>query len=186
MRALTNGFRQFLRLPEWFYLREAKLGDREAFGKLYQLYVDKIYRFCYFRVGQKKEDAEDLTADIFLKAWQKLDTFTTGNFQAWLYMIARNSVIDFYREKKARIPLDESVADGKPSLLEMVSVSLEVDRVKKAMKQLSQEQQEVLLLRFTEDMSHREIAQIVKKSEEAVRALQYRALKELKGKLGNE
>lgn len=185
MRAL-DGFRKLFGLPEWFYLREAKLGDREAFGKLYQLYMEKIYRFCYFRLGQKKEDAEDVTADVFVKAWRKLDTFTDGSFQAWLYMIARNSIIDFYRVQKRQVPLSEDfVAEG-PSLVDLVATSIDTKRVQDAMKSLTHEQQEVLLMRFTEDMSHREIATILEKTEEAVRAMQYRAIKELKGKLHNE
>lgn len=183
MRALSDRFQKLFGVTEWFYLREAKLGDREAFGKLYQYYADKIYRFCYFRIGQKREDAEDLAADIFTKAWEKLDTFQKGSFQAWLYMIAKNTIIDYYRSSKPKALLHEEIPDGKESLIDMVATNLEMARITKCMKELTEEQQEVLVLKFIEDLPNREIARIVEKSEEAVRALSSRAIKQLREKL---
>lgn len=180
MRALTKGFQKLFELTEWFYIREAKLGDRDAFGKLYQHYGDRIYRFVYFRCGQHRENAEDIAADVFVKAWEKLHTFKKGNFQAWLYMIAKNTLVDFYRSTKMQVPLSEDVVDNKPSIVDMVSMSLETQRVKEAMKELTPEQQEVLALRFIEDLSYKEIAEIVAKQEDAVRALSSRGIKELR------
>lgn len=180
MRALVERFQKLFGVTEWFYIQEARLGDRDAFGKLYQYYVDRIYRFCYFRTNQKKEDAEDLTADVFVKAWEKLATFRKGSFQAWLYMIARNTIIDHYRSTHQQVQLHEEIPDEKESLVDMVATTLEVSRVKKCMKYLTDEQQEIIVLKYVEDVSQKEIAAIVGKSEEAVRALSSRAIGKLR------
>lgn len=185
MSALKR-FQKFLFAPaEWVLIQEAKLGDKEAFGKLYQSYVDRIYRFVFFRVGQQKEIAEDIVSDVFLKAWEKIETFKNESFQAWLYMIARNRIIDFYRSKK-HISLNEEITEEKDSIEETVLKELEIERVKNALKHLTEEQQEVLVLKFIEDVSNREIATILGKREDAIRALQSRGIKELRAIMGQK
>ena len=189
MSALKR-FQKFLLSPaEWVLIQEAKLGDKEAFGRLYQLYVDRIYRFVFFRVGQQKEIAEDIVADIFVKVWEKIETFKEGlpagqgrqgSFQAWVYMIARNRVIDYYRSVKNHTALHEGLIDDTKNVEETVLVGLEIERVKAALAYLTEEQQEVIVLKFIEDVPYREIAVILGKREDAIRALQSRAIKELK------
>lgn len=165
----------------WFLLEEAKRGDREAFGKLYQYYVDALYRYAFFRVGQKKEVAEDVVADTFTKTWEKLDTFKTGSFQAWIYMILKNTLVDYYRkESKIQVGLDEEKADERDQLEEKVLRSLECQEAVAAIKMLTEDQQEVLLLKFVEDMSNKEIADVTGKNEAAIRALQHRGLEQLR------
>lgn len=179
MGALTKSFQKLLALPEWFLLKEAKLGDKEAFGKLYQMYVEKLYRFVFFRVGQKREVAEDIVSEVFMKAWEKLDSFKDGSFQAWLYMIARNKVVDYYRAHVPSSDLTEHI-EGDHNVEEKVLQTLEIERIKQALTKLTPEQQELIVLKFIEDMDNREIAQILEKKEDAVRAMQYRAIKELR------
>lgn len=185
MSALKR-FQKFLLSPaEWVLIQEAKLGDKEAFGRLYQTYVDKIYRFVFFRVGQRKEVAEDLVSDVFLKAWERLETFKEGSFQAWLYMIARNRVIDYYRSARPRGVLDETIRDD-ANTEEEVLKGLEIEQVKDALSQLTEEQREVIVLKFIEDVSHNEIATILGKRPDAVRALSSRAIKELRLIMGQK
>src|ERR1700690_2325323 len=88
-------------------LAKAKKGEDAAFGDLYNLYFKKIYQFIYYRVGHK-EVAEDLAEDVFLKAFTKISSINqSGAFSGWLYQIARNQVIDYYRQKKLTVNLDE-------------------------------------------------------------------------------
>ncbi|HET9946495.1 MAG TPA: RNA polymerase sigma factor [Patescibacteria group bacterium] len=182
-RLFEKGF-QTLSLPfEWTLLKRAQLGEKEAFGKLYEFYVDRIYRFIFFKVRQEKEVAEDLTADVFVKAWEHLGTFKKGSFQTWLYTIARNRVIDYIRGVKQHVPLNEELVDAKETVEETVIKTLVKEEVLKCLDSLTDEQREVVVLRFVNDLSHREIAQIVGKREDAVRALQYRAIKEIKEKV---
>ncbi|HEX7041865.1 MAG TPA: RNA polymerase sigma factor [Patescibacteria group bacterium] len=186
MSALKR-FQKFLVAPaEWILIHEAKLGDKEAFGRLYKIYVDKIYRFVFFRVGRKREITEDIVSDIFLKAWEKLDTFKKGNFQAWVYMIARNKVIDHYRQNREHVSLNEEITEEKINLEDDVLNKLEVERIKDAIKNLTEDQQEVIILKFIEDVSNSEIANIMGKREDAVRALSSRGIKELRKLLNSE
>lgn len=187
MRAfIYKGFQKLQGVSEWVLLRQAKLGDREAFGKLYALYLDSIFRFVYFKVNRQKELAEDLTADVFVKAWGKIDQFAIkkdSSFKAWLYMIARNTVIDHIRAYKYHVTLEEYVPDDKANHEEEVLKKLQLEEIYGAVKELTEDQQEVILLKFVNDLSNREIASVLGKHEDAIRALQSRGLKELKRKL---
>src|SRR6185369_6271911 len=84
-------------------------GDQDAFASLYDAYIDRIYRYIYFRVTEN-EVAEDITSHVFLKAWEKLDTYHPGQspFVGWLYRIAHNAIIDYYRTRKTPVALDEA------------------------------------------------------------------------------
>lgn len=165
-------------------MERAKKGDRDAFGALYTKYLDGIYRYTYFRVG-KKEVAEDIAATVFAKAWEKLATYTrvNGSLKAWLYTIAHNQVIDYYREKKEHIGIPEHVEDGKESIELSVEKKVQVEQILDKVRQLPEEQQQVILLRFVEDMSHKEISYVLGKREDAVRAQLSRALKALRKEL---
>jgi RNA polymerase sigma-70 factor (ECF subfamily) len=160
--------------------------DPEAFGHLYDLYFGKIYGYIYRRVGDRQV-AEDLTSETFTKALVHIRSYTyTGQpFVAWLYRIAANVVTDHYRSRRNAAPLDEGVrlpaTDPTP---EEVALQLDDQRaVARAIQTLSPDQQDVILLRFSAGLRLKEIAQVVGKTEGAVKALMFRALGNLKGKL---
>lgn len=165
-------------------IQEAQKGNAASFGRIYDYYLPKIYRYVVLKVRNKHE-AEDICHDVFLSAWQNIANYAHQGhpFSSWLYQIARNRVIDHYRTKKSHY----SIEDVKKSFIQEVSsIESEVDdflsieRVYNAMHELSGEQQDVLIMRFIEDLSHREIGAALNKSEGAVRLIQYRALNTLK------
>jgi RNA polymerase sigma-70 factor (ECF subfamily) len=165
-------------------IQKVRDGDKEAFGNLYLMYLDRIYRYIFFRVNQEKATAEDLTEMVFIKAMQHIDRFTTekGTFQSWLYRIAHNTVIDHYKTYKQTTGMQEhTIAHDQIGVLEeRLDIQNQIAHVTKAMQSLTDEQREVLILRFIEDLSPKEIAFIVDKHEDAVRAIQYRALQTLR------
>jgi len=168
-----------------FKLRTKK--DPEVFGKIYDLYVSQIYRFIFFKVSNK-EEAEDLTANVFLRTWQYINEMgaeTIGNLQAFLYQVARNAVIDFYREKAQRgltssEDLKIELKDQGQNLAEKIQNSSMLEEVQDALQQLKDEYREVVILRFIEEMNVSETAKILGKSKGAVRVLLHRALKTLR------
>lgn len=160
----------------------AQAGDTEAFGYLYDTYIDRIYRYIFFRVTDEQL-AEDLTAQVFCKAWEHLDRYKLGGapFVAWLYTIARNSVIDYYRTRKDTVALEEAtslVGDG-PQPHEQAELKFETESLRIALEALTEEQQQVLVLKFISGMTTEEIAQHLGKRPGAVRALQMRGLQAL-------
>lgn len=157
-------------------------GEAEAFGQLYDKYQSGIYRFIYLKVG-RREEAEDLTHQVFLKSWRNISNYSFKGFpfSSWLYSIARNQVIDFYRLKKEVVELD-SIAELKTENDSQIYFDKKNDlaRVKNAILELNDEQQNVIILRFIEDFSISETAMALDKSESAVKLLQHRAIKKLK------
>lgn len=172
------------RLSEEQLIAKVQNGDKEAFGNLYLMYLDRIYRYIFFRVNERKPIAEDLTEMVFIKAMQHISNFTSekGNFQSWLYRIAHNTVIDYYKTYKQTAPIQENTAtmDQIGSLEEALDTKNQIENVVKAMQQLTDEQHEVITLRFIDELPHKQIAYIVGKHEDAVRAIQYRALQTLR------
>lgn len=167
-------------------VRKAKSGDARAFGRLYDATLDRIYRYVFFRVTDT-ELAEDLTSQVFLKAWENLRRYKPGGpFVAWLYTIARNTVIDHYRTRKPSVPLDQTVIKDDPELDEKVDLKHDIGILQEAMQELTDEQREVLTLRFLADMETAEIAEQMQKSEGAIRALQMRALQALAKAMGKD
>lgn len=165
-------------------IERAKKGEMEPFGHLYDHYVAPIYRFVLVKVNNKAE-AEDLTHDVFLSAWQNIKSYKHKGFpfSSWLYQIARNKVIDHYRTRKAHTSfenLDENLLKVVGVAENRLETILEVEKVKQAIAQLSPEQQDVIIMKFVEDLSNEEIAGALKKSEGAVRLLQHRAINNLK------
>ena len=163
--------------------------DTEAFGKLYDMHVDRVYKHIYYRVGNEA-DAEDLTQQVFLKAWQAIQKYkkTTSPFAAWLMTISHNQVVDFYRTRKNKVHLEaEVLADGPASRPEQTAeTSFEQQRLRSAISQLGGDEQQVLILRFIEGFEFAEIASIMKKKEGNVRVIQHRALVKLRDILKNE
>jgi RNA polymerase sigma-70 factor (ECF subfamily) len=160
-------------------VRQAKAGDSDAFAQLYDAYVERVYRYVYFRVTDDMT-AEDLTSQVFLKAWEHLDRYQQGGspFLAWLYTIARNQVIDHYRTHKATVALDDvvSVAAEGRALDDEVQEAFNMDAMRDALQFLTEEQQQVLILKFIADLPTKTIAKTMDLSEGAIRAVQMRAL----------
>ena len=163
-------------------VQKAKAGDPEAFAQLYDAYVDSIYRYIYFRVSDDVL-TEDLTSQVFLKAWEYLDRYQAGSspYIAWLYTIARNLVIDHYRTKRETVNLDDIVhiRAHEPSPDDEVQSRFEIQEMRAAIQYLTDEQQQVLILRFSAGLSTERVAEIMEKREGAIRALQMRALQSL-------
>jgi RNA polymerase sigma-70 factor, ECF subfamily len=159
----------------------AKSGDGEAFSQLYEAYFDRVYRFIFFRVTDEQA-AEDLASHVFLKAWENLQRYRPhGPFLAWLYAIARNTVIDSYRTRKQTVSLDEAapIATTDDKLDDRMQFEFEVQALQAAMQRLTHEQQEVITLKFIADYDTAQIARHMGKTEGAIRALQMRALQAL-------
>jgi RNA polymerase sigma-70 factor (ECF subfamily) len=163
---------------------KAQDGDGEAFGRLYDAYVDTVYRYIYYRVSSKAL-AEDLTQETFLRALRRISTFTWQgrDFGAWLVTIARNLVADHFKSSRHRLEVptgemldsDESVASPEESVLAYLSNRALLD----AVKQLNSQQQECVTLRFLHGLSVAETAQIMGKNDGAIKTLQYRAIRTL-------
>lgn len=169
-------------------------GDRHAFGALYERYVDRIYRYVYFKVGHRAQ-AEDLTGQTFLKAWDAIGDYEWRDhpFGAWLFRIAHNLVVDHHRSRREVYGLDDASAqleakasrdDVRPErvLAEMISM----ERVRHAIGRLTEEQQQVLVLRFFEGLDTGEVAELMGKRRGAIRGLQFRALSALRELLHRE
>lgn len=173
-----------MRETEEKLIQNAKGGDAASFGTLYDLYMPRIYRFVFLRTHHK-EDAEDLTHQIFVSAWQNLGRYESRGFpfSSWLYRIATNAVIDHYRTAKTHSPLETIPEEilAKPSEMgEAVDTAIDLHRVRVMLTKLEPEQQNVLLMKFVDDMSNKEVAEALGKSEGAVRVIQHRAIKKLR------
>ena len=163
--------------------------DAEAFGRLYDMHVDRVYRHIYYRVGNEA-DAEDLTHQVFLKAWQAIDRYKkmASPFVAWLMTISHNLVVDFYRTRKDRAYLEaEVLADDSALNPERAAeASFEQQRLRRAILQLGGDEQQVVILRFMEGFEFAEIASLLKKKEGNVRVILHRALVKLHNILEKE
>jgi len=172
-------------------IESAKQGDIDAFGELYTIHLDAIYRYIYYRINNA-QDAEDLTEHTFLKAYEALPDYQQKGkpFSSWLYRIAHNVVVDYHRLNKDNIISIEETHDIElgqkqtSTLQEIVNVE-EVQTLAEGISQLSSEQQQVIILRFLEGFSHKEVSQILDKNEGACRMIQYRALLTLQQILGD-
>jgi len=158
--------------------------DANAFGELYDRYVERVYRYLYFRTGSHPE-AEDLTEQVFLKAWEAIGRYRWQGrpFLAWLYRLAHNSHIDHVRTQKPTTSLnnDERPLDV-PSQAAQVELArtLDADLLTRALGQLTPDQQQVIVMKFIEGMDNDQIAASMDKREGAIRALQMRALMSLR------
>lgn len=170
--------------PDADLVRRAQQGDAEAFGQLYERYVEDVYRFFYYRVFNRQE-AEDLTETTFLKAWQGLQGVQADeqlNVKAWLLRIARNLWIDRHRTQREIVPLDAVVyresrdEDPETTLLHQERR----EELAQALAALPEQLREVLVYRFIHGLSHREIGELLGLKEGHVRVLQHRALQRMR------
>ena len=163
--------------------------DGAAFGKLYDMHVDRVYRHIYYRVGNEA-DAEDLTQQVFLKAWEAIHRYKrmASPFIAWLMTISHNLVIDFYRTKKEKAYVElEVLADHSASSPERAAESsLDQERLRRAISQLRGDEQQVVLLRFIEGFEFAEIASLLNKREGNIRVILHRALVKLRNTVDKE
>ena len=177
------------KIEDKFLILKTKAGDENAYGKIYDTYVKEIYRFIYLKVASR-EEAEDLTHEVFIKIWQyvKNNTQAIKNLRAFLYQTARHLTVDYYRKKKS-IPLDESQLAQAADRQAVTVIEQQFDKQQKfenleqALLKIKDQYREVLILKFTQDLSLSEIAKILNKSKGATRVLIHRALKELRNVL---
>jgi RNA polymerase sigma-70 factor (ECF subfamily) len=172
----------------WALVERAQAGESEAFGLIYDRYVDTVFRFVYFRVGNRQL-AEDLTSDTFLRALKRISSFTWQgrDLGAWLVTIARNLVADHFKSGRYRLEvttgdvLDADREDRGPEGSPEAAVVDHITNVAllTAVKQLNPEQQECIVLRFLQGFSVAETARAMGKNEGAIKALQYRAVRAL-------
>ena len=163
--------------------------DQAAFGALYDRHVVRVYRHIYYMVGNPAE-AEDLTAQAFLQAWQAIPRYQprTAPFVSWLLRIAHNLGVSYLRSRKQNAELPETLIDH--SRLQNPEAALDQrlnsERVHDAILKLRDEHRKVIILRFVEDLEYREVAEILGKSVAAVRVIQHRALNALRKQLKAE
>ncbi len=159
-------------------MEEEKLGV--TFIQIYDEYFDDVYRYVYFKIGNKW-DADDIVSEIFRKAYEKRSSFKEiENPKAWLLMIARNTVIDFYRKKKNILIGDEIEFYFNPLPFEdPFQESEEMERLKKSLNYLSKEDLEITNLRYFADLKFKEIADILDKTEQSLRVKSSRITKKL-------
>ncbi len=158
--------------------------DNEAFGELYDLYVERIYRFIFIKVS-RREDAEDLTSDVFLKTWNYLagQQKDIKSFSGLVYKVARNRLVDFYRKKAVHKEYTLDIVEhlGEESKeLARIEIDQEMIRILKVLKQMKREYQEIILLKYIEELTTSEIAEILEKRKTNVRVTLHRAMNILK------
>lgn len=168
-------------------VRAAKSGDTDAFGELYRRYLDPIYRFIRSRVSTET-DAEDITEIVFLKAFESLDRYEERGapFGAFLYQVARNMLVDYYRSAEPLEALDaaEPHSDSGPGAEKRLIDQESVNKVEAALATLPEHYQEVIRLRLMMDLPTDQVAAWMNRKPNSVRVLQHRALKALKEALG--
>lgn len=170
-------------------LARATQGDGEAFGVLYDRYVGRIYNYIYYRTGNT-HDAEDLTGRVFYRALKHIPKYRNRGlpFSTWLYRIAHNLVANWYRDNSRRkeIPLDDGFSHPHQGDLpeQELMYSEERERLLRVIRRLPPERQQLILLKFVDDLSNAEIGQIMGRSEGAIKSLYHRTLLSLRDELG--
>lgn len=166
---------------------QAVNGNTDAFGDLYIIFVEKIYRYVFYHI-RSKTAAEDITGEVFLKAWRAISSCRgkENTFSPWLYRIAHNQLVDEIRKRQRRPSLElenvETISDSESS----VEGYSEQQELLKLIDRLPPNQRRVIILKFIEGMDNREIAEIMGKSEGALRVMQMRTLAALRKELGKE
>jgi RNA polymerase sigma-70 factor (ECF subfamily) len=165
-------------------VRAAQAGDAASVGQLYERYFDKVYGYLVFKLGAAA-DAEDLAGQVFLKALESLGGYkwTGVPFQAWLFRIAHNLLVDHLRRKTKRVnePLDETLPDRRHTVDPEVMLQEKVTRqgLLAAVERLTELQKQVISLKFAGGLSNAQVARLMGKTEGAVKALQHAALQSL-------
>ena len=181
-QAVTNDQSRIIRLVE-----RASSGDIEAFGNLYTIYVEQIYRYVFYQVKDKMT-AEDITEEVFIKAWRAIDSCKGRGetFSSWLYRIAHNYTIDVLRSRQKRLARETEVTADVSYSKQEAEVRLKRQELLEAVARLPQNQKQVIILKFIEGLDNQEIGQVMNKNQGAIRVLQMRALATLRQRLGGE
>lgn len=168
-------------------IQRAQEYDSQALSAIYERYYQGIYNYIFYRVSDESL-AQDLTSETFLKALEAIDSFNFRGapFSSWLYKIAGNLVVDHYRRqpKQPTLRLEESQVFSSENPVDVLERGLTQHKLRKALAFLTEEQQQVIILRFVDELSNTEIAEILGKTEGAIKALQHRALAALARQLG--
>lgn len=180
----------FKKIRESFLIERLKKGDKDAFAQVYDEYSQSIYRYIYFKVSDQ-HIAEDLTGNVFLKCWEyiKDDKKKVDNIRSFLYSVAHNLVIDYYRSKKETVDLAsaEQLKDETKLPLDLqISANQATQKLIKSLATLPDDYNDIITLHYIEEYSVREIAQILGKKENNIRVILHRALKSLKEKYKDE
>lgn len=162
-------------------VKEVKAGSLSAFQTLYIHYLDPIYRYFFFQTHDKFL-AEDLAQEVFIRVWNSIKSYKEdkGAFTSWMYRIAHNLLVDHYRAKKALSLKEGLEASYSEDWLEKLDRDEKIQKIKQALVGLPKDYQEVVVLRFFEDLSVEEVSEIMVKSEENIRVIQHRAVRKLK------
>lgn len=176
-------------LDEEHLLTLAIQGDKEAFGVLYERYVDEIYRYAYYRVSDQQE-AEDITADVFARTWAYLPKLARrdggiASLRSWLYRVAGNLVVDSYRRKET-VPLPNGLHEEDGLVEQVTERTTQVRRLARALRKIDPNSQQIIVLRFINHLSHEECAKIMEISAGYARVLQHRALTKLREVMHDE
>lgn len=168
---------------KFLLFRVYRFRDTQAYGELYDVYVARIRRFIAFRVGSP-QDAEELTAEVFLRGWEYATSSMIEKPSALFYRIARNVVADHYREQKKAgdmVSMKEAyqVPDSAPLASEQIVMQDDQAQLLQALKSLKEEYRDALMMKYMDEMSVKEIAQALEKTPNNVRVLLHRAKKAL-------
>lgn len=162
----------------------AQAGDTEAYARLYDAYAAKIHSYLRYHLNGRVDAAEDLAADVFMKALEKINSYQFNGvpFSAWLYRIAHNHLIDFLRaqSKKQGVSLDECNSVDDPSAEKALDQTLTQHQLRGALEGLTDEQRQVITYRFLHDRSIAATAHLMDKNEDAIKQLQVRALRNMR------
>jgi RNA polymerase sigma-70 factor (ECF subfamily) len=168
-------------------VQQAQNGRRDAVTELYRHFAPKIFRYLVRRLPST-QDAEDVMGEVFVNMVEGLPTYnsTGAPFEAWLYRIASHRTVDFYRRNKRvqNEEISDMLSDNEDEPEEQLITQQNIEAMREAIQQLSEEHQTILILRFIERKTHEEVAQAIGKSESAVRTAQFRALSQLAELLG--
>ncbi len=179
----------FKKIKYSLLVERVRQGDKDAFTVIFDEYYPKIFRYVYFKVPQV-ETCEDLSNEVFLKFWQAAyhDKKKVRDLQAFLYRIAHNTVIDFYRTRKAEVSLNQAIHatdEQSEKILQMINIDQDMQKVIAALRELPDDQAEIVSLKYIEELSVKEIAQVTGKKENNIRVILHRAIKILQNKLNN-
>lgn len=166
------------------------MSKEKRFIKVYNDNVEKIYRFVYLKVDSR-EEAQDLTSETFLKTWRHLNQGESEikNIQAFLFKTARNLVIDFYRQKpKREIPMEKEIITiiddkNRGNLTQFATLGPEIEEIKKSLTEIRKDYADIVIWHYLDELSIKEISEILDKSKGAIRVMLSRALKDLREKL---
>ncbi len=178
-------------MPAWLdsdreLIKKAQHGDQHAFGELYECHAPVIFRYLFAHLDSRM-DAEDLTGEVFLKAWHSLPKYNERGvpFLAFLFRVARNVLVDYYRQShrldsKSPEELEDYKQESDPEPIETVGNNMEHQHILRVLAGLRPDYQTVLTLRFISELSPEETAQVMERSVGAIRVLQHRALAALR------